>query len=169
MKKRHYYKGFTLVELVVTLAVASILLSVAIPSFKDIIRNNRATTYANQFIADLALARSEAIKRGLPVFMTSKGSSSGDEWGNGWRVWADTNGNDIYDSGEEIKETVQLQNEATLGSNDTLTQIGFLSSGVVDLEAFAPSAPTEWPSTFQLRFDNYHFLQLHLQIFVLHW
>ena len=149
MKKRHFYKGFTLVELVVTLAVASIILSIAVPSFRNMIQNNRATTYANQFIADLSLARIEAIKRGETVYMTSVGSN----WNDGWRIWVDADGDDNYDSGEEIKETAKLQNDATLTNDSGLTQIGFLSTGLIDLEALEPGAPA-WPSTFSLRIPD---------------
>ena len=59
--------GFTLVELMVTLTVLAILVGVALPSFRDMILNNRRTAIVNDLVSSLLLARSEAIKRGQPV------------------------------------------------------------------------------------------------------
>lgn len=55
--------GFTLVELMVTVAVLAILSTIAYPSFQSTIRSNRVATTTNELIASLALARSEAIKK----------------------------------------------------------------------------------------------------------
>ncbi|WP_082119054.1 GspH/FimT family pseudopilin [Thioalkalivibrio versutus] len=72
--------GFTLVELMVTLAVLAILASVAVPSFHALVQNNRATTLANQLTTAINLARSEAIRRGVVASVCS------DDWEAGWRV-----------------------------------------------------------------------------------
>lgn len=60
-------RGFTLIELMITIAVASILLAVAVPSFNQLIVTNRLTTQANEVVAALNFARSEAIKRNTRV------------------------------------------------------------------------------------------------------
>ena len=57
-------RGFTLVELIVTLGVAAILLGVAVPSMRDLIHNNRLAAATNLFVSSLNIARSEAIKQG---------------------------------------------------------------------------------------------------------
>lgn len=59
--------GFTLIELMVTIAVAAILLAVAVPSFRHLIISNRLTTAANNVVTAVTLARSEAIKRNANV------------------------------------------------------------------------------------------------------
>jgi type IV fimbrial biogenesis protein FimT len=56
-------RGFTLIELMVTLAVAGVLMMIAIPSFKKITLSNRLTTAANDLVDSLNTARMEAIKR----------------------------------------------------------------------------------------------------------
>lgn len=59
--------GFTLVELMVTVAVAAVLLAVAVPSFTQMIVSGRLTTQSNDMLAAINLARSEAIKRNASV------------------------------------------------------------------------------------------------------
>src|SRR5690348_1891023 len=59
----HRARGFTLVELMVTVAVAAVLLMIAVPSFNSIINANRLSTAANEIVGALNVARMEAIKR----------------------------------------------------------------------------------------------------------
>lgn len=75
-------RGFTLTELMITLAIVAILLSLAVPSFNSIIRESRLSTQANELISALNLARSEAIKRGLNVTVTPVGGN----WNGGWTI-----------------------------------------------------------------------------------
>lgn len=59
--------GFTLIELLVTVAIAAVLMALAAPNLASFLKNNRLTTVTNDLLGDLAVARSEAAKRGLPV------------------------------------------------------------------------------------------------------
>jgi type IV fimbrial biogenesis protein FimT len=61
------YRGFTLLELMVTLAVLAVLITVGIPAFGDMVRNNRVTAQTNELVSALNIARSEAVKRGRNV------------------------------------------------------------------------------------------------------
>lgn len=92
MKK---HSGFTLIELMVTLAVAAILITVAVPSLRTIIQNNRITTQTNELVTAFNLARSEAIKRAtlISVCASSTGVSCAGNWEQGWIVFTDP-GND---------------------------------------------------------------------------
>ena len=80
--------GFTLIELLVTVAIAVILITIAVPGFNSIIRNVRLTGLANTLVADLQLARSEAIKRNSTVRLcqSSDGATCANNanWGLGW-------------------------------------------------------------------------------------
>ncbi|WP_006788250.1 GspH/FimT family pseudopilin [Thiorhodospira sibirica] len=85
--------GFTLVELMVTVAVAAILLTVAIPGFDALMQEQRAATQSNHLLTALNLARSEAVKRGARVSAcpSSNGTAcSGSDWTVGWMVYTDT-------------------------------------------------------------------------------
>lgn len=82
--------GFTLIELIVTLVIAGILMALAAPSFVNFVKNNRVTTQTNDMMADLALARSEAVKRAtnITVCKSSDGLAcdAGAAWNDGWIV-----------------------------------------------------------------------------------
>ncbi|NKF23165.1 prepilin-type N-terminal cleavage/methylation domain-containing protein [Solimonas sp. C16B3] len=67
--------GLTLVELVVTLAVAAILLAVAVPAYTNLMVSGRLTTTANDFVAALNQARAEAVRRNTTVIFCSNSSA----------------------------------------------------------------------------------------------
>lgn len=84
--------GFTLVELMVTLLVASILLGIGVQAFGNLIEQTRLTTTTNQFLTALHLTRSEAIRRGHLVTLCTSTDlatcSDGPNWDQGWILYA---------------------------------------------------------------------------------
>jgi type IV fimbrial biogenesis protein FimT len=86
-------RGFTLVELMVVVAIAAILALIAAPYFTETVNRARRKTYANQLFEDLALARNEAIKRGVPVTVCpstdGENCEASDSWVTGWIVFVD--------------------------------------------------------------------------------
>ncbi|QCF25105.1 GspH/FimT family pseudopilin [Hydrocarboniclastica marina] len=72
--------GFTLIELMVAIAVFAIAASIALPSFQRVIEENRVSTQTNTLISAFNLARSEAVKRGTTVGITANGASFADGW-----------------------------------------------------------------------------------------
>lgn len=78
-------RGFTIVELMITIAVAAVLLVIAVPSFNTIINSNRLTTAANNLVNALNTARMEAIKRNASVQFCSNttANNTSDTLGSG--------------------------------------------------------------------------------------
>ncbi|MEP6907358.1 MAG: GspH/FimT family pseudopilin [Pseudoxanthomonas sp.] len=103
MSRRHV-SGFTLVELMVVIAIAAILLTVALPSFQAVLRSNRLATTSNELLTSLSLARSEGIRstRGGGVCASASGTACDGNWNNGWLVWTETDGNGAFDAGETV-------------------------------------------------------------------
>jgi len=135
--------GFSLVELVVALAVLSIILSLAAPSFSGPMKNARLSARFNDMVGALQLARSEAVKRNAPVAVCARmtdSSCGGDTWNNGLLVFVDngTTANSI-ETGEQILRIVEPAQTGTdvnaLGSTSasspyiTRTNIRFGPSG----------------------------------------
>jgi type IV fimbrial biogenesis protein FimT len=87
-------RGFTLIELMVTIALAGILLGLGVPSFIEMYVRNRLATYSNDFTGSVNYARSEAIRRGKPVSICRRNTDAtciGGSWSNGWLVVVNEN------------------------------------------------------------------------------
>ncbi len=129
--------GFTLIELVVTVAMAAIVLTVGVPSFKEMTINNRLTTATNMLVGSLNLARSEAIKRGkaISICKSNTGTSctgSGTQWEDGWIVFVneDKDSPAQVDSGEEILRVLPgLRDSYSLRSNNFTNFLTYKASG----------------------------------------
>lgn len=90
-------KGFTLVELMVTVVVLGLLMTIAVPSFTDMVRNHRSLTAADELTSALNFARTEAVKRGKRVSIcpsTNGTSCSGTSWQGGWITFVDAAASD---------------------------------------------------------------------------
>ena len=88
----------TLVELLVALAVIGILAAIATPTLRDAILNARMVSMVNDTMADLNIARSEAVKRNAPIVLcpsANRSTCAGTDWRTGWIVFHDLNADGI--------------------------------------------------------------------------
>jgi type IV fimbrial biogenesis protein FimT len=100
------HSGFTLVELLTTVAILSVVLGLGIPSLQHFLATNRAASQTNQLVGTLALSRSEAIKRGQRITLCQTSSKqeceSTGNWSRGWMLFIDENKNKTVDEDEQM-------------------------------------------------------------------
>ncbi len=96
--------GFTLLELVMVIIIIAILTGLALPSFIEAIRNNRAVNAAQQLQTALMTARAASVARGVRVSVAplTTGVTHTENWANGWVVFVDTNSNGTPDADEAV-------------------------------------------------------------------
>lgn len=122
--------GFTMVELLITVALASILMTMAVPSFNQMVMGSRLTTQANEFVSAVNFARSEAIKRNASISLcrassptaTACAGSSGN-----WQHWIVRTG-----AGNVVRRGIVNTFSGALVVQSTLTadQVMFGSDGL---------------------------------------
>ena len=137
MKKK---SGFTLIELMVTVAIVSIVVAFGIPAMTEFSKNDRLTTNINTLIGHLSYARSEAVKRSVQVTLCVSNNSgdpapscTGGNWEDGWIVYIDADGDDSFTAGEEV-----IRAQQALEGQNTLTPGGGIGNQVIyDYRGFA--------------------------------
>lgn len=144
--------GFTLLEMMIAIALLAALLSFGIPNFRDFIRNARMAAAANDVLADMNFARSEAIKRRVPVTLCKSDDaetcddSKTSEF-RGWIVFVDdadaavdvtNDGDGVVDAGELILRTGGISKDIpsakAVGLFVTFTSSGFVRPGTDNLQ-----------------------------------
>ena len=108
-ERRNGDEGFSLVELLATIAVAGVLLGLALPSLGRLTGESRIGALSNDFVGALQTARSEAIKRARPVAacastapLVAEPACDSTDWTTGWIVYADETGATGRDAGDPL-------------------------------------------------------------------
>lgn len=158
MKSRS--RGFTLMELMVVLALAAVILGLGAPSFREFSRNNRMVTIANDFLGGVQSARTEAIKRqlvaggiaicpsGNPDAASPTCLAATTKQFDGWIAFVDTNNNcdrDVADTTEIVlRSGSRIDLDNTVNSNRKSASngscISFGASGFMRTDTGRPTA-----------------------------
>ncbi len=135
-------RGFSLIELMITVLIVAVLTAIAWPSFRDFMHRNQVSAQANQVLASLQYARNEAVGRHYPTAFC--GSIDGlsctaadDSLENGWMIWRDTTltGVPSYTAGtDEMLRVTQTQPNVSINmypADTTDNLIAFDQRGAV--------------------------------------
>jgi len=138
MKKK---SGYTLLEVMITMALLAIVMAIGVPSMTTFIQNDRLTTQINTLVGHLAYARSEAVTRsqqvGVCVSSNTTSCTGGNNWEEGWIIYVDTSGNGAFDAGEPVLRAKQpleggnTMKPQTIGTEVVYDYRGFARAGSV--------------------------------------
>lgn len=111
----------------VTMAIAAIVLSVGVPSFRSVIMDNRLVTQANLFVTSINLARSAAVRyqRNATVCASANFDAAvpscavSTDWSNGWIVWVDKDRDTVTDAGEVLAVFEPMTESLSFSSSGT--------------------------------------------------
>lgn len=149
-------RGFSLVELMVVVAVLAIIVGIGVPSFGRMIHSNRLTSSANEVVAALQTGRMEAVRRNARVVLCPTTTGTGCSASNNWArtlIFVDANSDGSIGTGDTVLKDIEvtkpgsgiavvglgsLESTATAASTigfgaDGRVRIGSGSSGVVAL------------------------------------
>ena len=129
--------GFTLLELMITIAILAVLVGLGLPSFQETIRTNRVASITNDLVGAFQLARSEAIRRGRDVWVcpSSNQASCGGTWAQGWIVWD-----------QQADEVIRVWSAVRAGGDITAAPAGSL--------VFRPMGNAAAARCFDIEFDG---------------
>jgi type IV fimbrial biogenesis protein FimT len=118
--------GFTLLELILTVSITSILLTIGLPSLANLISKSQTNTAAEAVLAAIETTRSTAVFHNQPAVLLAKNNN----WSDGWSIFVDENKNGVLDKDERILiENEGLKNVLVTGNATMKDQITFIGSG----------------------------------------
>ncbi len=112
-------RGFTLVELMIALAIMGIAAAMAMPLINNLVRNARLTSTANDIVEAIAVARAEAVRQGRDVEIVPIG---GGAWRDGWQI------QDVATQ-TVIKQFDPLSDTLDIGTDVAITRVAFAPTG----------------------------------------
>lgn len=141
-------RGFTLLELIVVVAIAAILAGTGVPSMTSLVRSAKLTSATNDLFGSFMMARSEAVKRQSRVVVCKSSNgvtcASAGGWEQGWIVFHDPNNNGARESSEHVVQYAQaLSSDLHLSGNLNVSRyVSYSASGTAKLSSGAFQAGT---------------------------
>ena len=142
-------RGFTLIEVIMAMTVLVILLAVGAPALTGFVKSSRITSVTNDFLANIAVGRSESVKRGARTSICVSSNSTtatpsctgggASAWKQGYIVFADLNGDGAFNAGSDSL----LRVVEPLAGNITLASTGLTAP---DWFQYRPSGSTNIPA-----------------------
>ncbi|WP_052507076.1 GspH/FimT family protein [Desulfonatronovibrio magnus] len=129
--------GLTIIEMVIAIAIISIIASVGIPRLQGMFHSNRVAALANEFIGNLNLARSEAVRRServvLCVSVDGQTCATEGSWDQGWIIFVDPKANNTVEQDDQLlRIRGPLDNNVKMvGNTNVQRSITFLANGAV--------------------------------------
>ncbi|RKZ37346.1 MAG: hypothetical protein DRQ49_16385 [Gammaproteobacteria bacterium] len=128
--------GFTLLEMLVTLVIVGILVTMAVPSIHEFLRNNQLSSRTDKLISTFNFTRSEAITQNGLIYITA---IAVDNWGEGWTIWVDQDGDGLLDNGlndTEILHEVRFSGATTIKlQNDDFSAISLEAISLAQVDS----------------------------------
>ena len=147
-------RGFTLVELLVSIVVATILVTVGIPSFASLFESTRLSTESNNLVVAMNLARSEAVKRGFDIEVKPEDSSEG--WNSGFKVgYGDFLNTKIFQSWVAIPGSIEVTSNVNTVHFKADGSVVLDTGNISDIISLQPKSCVEGESNRrELKFSN---------------
>lgn len=146
IRRMRTHSGFTLIELMVILAVLAIVIGFGVPQLSGILQSNRIVDSLNNLSAHLTYARTEAVRRSACVGVVPFDASN---WALGWQVYVDSDCDGVYDAGEPQLRQVKNLNlpnvSITPGSQDFVLYSSLGTSILGDTTAAANTFTLTYP------------------------
>ena len=132
MMYRNHQRGFTLAELLVSIAVASIVLTVAAPSFEGMTLNNRQVGAVNQLVGMFHVARSEAVTRNRQITLCPSADGANctvTPWQSGAIVFVDSDNDGTVGAGDTILRIAPAFDAIDVTTVNFTQRLVYLSNG----------------------------------------
>lgn len=132
-------RGFSLIELVIVLFIASVLVAMAVPAYRGQIDNSRLSAAASDFLSSMMLAKAESIGRSENITLCISNANASNcvtsgGWEQGWLTFIDINGDGVFDVGND--EIIQIHRSL----NEGMTARG--TAQLDDYITYAPNGLT---------------------------
>lgn len=132
--RSHIHAGFTLIELMITLVIMAIVITIGVPAMAQYIAAQRVRATASDIVADMAFARAEAVKESRPAIIERVAGAT-NTWKDGWQICVDLDRNNTCAAGEVRKRAGPIPGGTTvcpIASGDFADRIIFRPDGRVN-------------------------------------